>query len=75
MTREEKIDKYKATYGEDAPIPPDHMLDYIVHDEFINIYKSVEASHPDAVEELIKDILKSIEVPLDPDNPIWRKLD
>lgn len=71
MTTEEKIKAYKQKYGEDAPLPPDHMLDGLISDESDAFYEKFAAEHGEVLEELLR---LAEGIPLDRNHPFWRKL-
>ncbi|MCH8569462.1 MAG: hypothetical protein LAT67_14400 [Balneolales bacterium] len=75
MTKEEKIQKYKSKYGDDAPIPPDHILDIVIREDIKSIMESIEKQNPGALAELTKKFLGENPGLPDPDDPFWKKID
>lgn len=71
MNREELLKKYHAYYGNDAPIPPDHLLPVIIEMKESGEMDRIHKEHKEKLDSVIKEI--GLEG-LDKNDPFWRPI-
>ena len=71
MTLKEKQEIYFKKFGQDAPVPPEHILDVVIRDDYEERRKAIIENNPGLVERLTQQLLNSRENPLDPNDPFW----
>ena len=72
MTHEQKIEKYLLKYGADAPLPPLHLLDELISDEFDQMYEKFTQEHPDSILKFLP--FFNEENPLNASHPLFREI-
>lgn len=81
--RDELIRQYKQRYGDDAPIPPDHLLERIATGKAQEDYDSLDEEQKRQTKALIDNVLNSVTRPdgslpkdlMDKNNTMWEDME
>ena len=81
--REKLIKLYKERYGDDAPIPPDHLLERIATGKAQEEFEQMDRSQQQELDQLINMMLSNFKLPdggfpedlMSHDNPMWEDME